>query len=122
MKKNQTIADLQMAATKKICSGDLTVEQLQNFIDEQILSPKRIIRSFDVCADGKVQKHVSTEKEAIEYACRCEDFDELVKQMASSREVYLDQVKKAENARNVKKEKMQAALEARAAQEAQVEG
>ena len=117
----QTISELQMEATKKICSGNLTVEQLQNFLNPEISSPNRVIRSFDVYSDGKVLKHIASEKEAIDYACRCKDLDELVKKMFSSRVSYLDQVKKAEKARAGKEEKKQAAKEAQAAQEAQAE-
>ena len=117
-----TIQDLQLEATKKICSGNLTVEQLQNFLNPEISSPNRVIRSFDVYSDGKVLKHIASEKEAIDYACRCESLDELVKKMVSSRATYLELVKNAEKARAVKEEKKRAAQEVQAEQEAQVEG
>ena len=121
MLNEATISELQLAATKKICSGNLTVEQLQNFLNPEISAPNRVIRSFDVYSDGKVLKHIASEKEAIDYACRCESLDELVKKMVSSRAAYLELVKNAERARAVKEEKKQAAKEAQAAQEAQAE-
>ena len=121
MLNEATISELQLAATKKICSGNLTVEQLQNFLNPEISAPNRVIRSFDVYSDGKVLKHIASEKEAIDYACRCKDLDELVKKMFSSRVSYLEQVKKAEKARAGKEEKKQAAKEAQVAKETEAE-
>ena len=118
MFNSPTIADLQMAATKKICDGNYTVEQLQNFLNPE----NRVIRSFDVYSDGKVLKHIATEKEAIEYASRCADFEGLIEKMSKGRETYLKQVNNAERARTVKEEKKQAAQEVQAEEETKAEG
>ena len=120
MNDHMTIAALQNAATQKISSGDFTIEELQNFLTSQS-SPNRIIRSFDVYADGRVLKHIATEKEAIEYASRCADFEELIEKMSKGRETYSKQVNNAEKARAGKEEKKQAAKEAQVAKETEAE-
>ncbi len=94
------MADLQMAATKKICSGELTEEELQNFIIAGSASGKGVICTIDVLADGRFRKHSTTETEVLEFACRSDDYEQLLEAIASRREEYLEQVARAKNARD----------------------
>ena len=94
-----------MAATKRICSGELTENDLMSIINAQSTSPKRIVASIDVYANGRVTKHAATEEEVIDFACKCEDLDKLVETMTSRREEYQKQVKRAEKAREEKAKK-----------------
>ena len=94
----KTLADLQMAATKKICSGELTENDLQNFITAESAA-NQIVCSIDVYGDGHVCKHATTEAEVIGYASRCADFEHLLTEMTDKRKEYLKQVERAKNAR-----------------------
>ena len=97
MKKN-TLADLQMAATKKICSGNLTENDLQNFIDAESAAEK-IVCSIDVYGDGHVHKHTTTEAEVLDFAARYGDYESLLAAISKKREEYQKQVERAQVAR-----------------------
>lgn len=96
------MADLQMAATKKICSGELTEEELQNFIIAGSTSGKGVICTIDVLGDGRFRKHSTTEAEVLEFACRSEDYEQLMEAIAARRQEYQEQVARAKNAREKK--------------------
>lgn len=102
MKKND-LAELQMAATKKICSGELTENDLQNFIAAESAA-NQIVCSIDVYGDGRVCKHTTTEAEVISYASKCADFEHLLTTIAAKREEYQGQVARAKVARDKKQQ------------------
>ena len=100
----KTLAELQSAAAKRIFSGDLTEGDLEKIIKGESLNPKRVVRSFDVFADGKVSNHVTTEEEVFDFTNRLKDPKDLERMMAEMpkrREAYL---KLCENAGIARKE------------------
>lgn len=98
------MAELQMAATKKICAGELTENDLKNIINKESTADQ-IVCSIDVYGDGHVHKHTTTEAEVIDFACKCDDFDQLMKTIFTKRDEYQALVARAKNARDKKQQK-----------------
>ncbi len=100
----QTLAELQSAAVKRIFSGDLTEDDLKTIIKGESSNPKRVVRSFDVFADGKVRNHVTTEEEVFDFTNRIKDPKDLERMMGEMPKRREDYLKKCENAGIARKE------------------
>ena len=97
-----SMAELQMAATQRICSGELSERDLQDIINAK----GAIVCSVDVYRDGSVKPHVTKEDEVLDFACRCDSYEELKAAMDSRRQEYQGQVARAKIARDSKQQKL----------------
>ena len=93
------IANLKADAAKKILNGEVSEETLKAIINLNDESPDIVIRVVDILAGGKVKTHLTTKKEAIQYASRSDSYEALLEEIKAERKHYLGQVANAEKGR-----------------------
>lgn len=88
MKKRDSY-ELRNNVINMISGGKVDDKTLEQIAYGGPIETPDVLKTVDIMYDGKVRAHETTEKEVINFAARCEYFDQLIESIKLEREKYL---------------------------------
>ena len=82
-----------------INEGKVDGKTLEKLINGESIAESKVLKTLDIMSDGKTRTHETSEKEAIAFVVKSENFDEIMNSIKKEREKYLKQADRANKAR-----------------------
>lgn len=98
MKKLEN-ASLRKEVAIMVLNGEISDQDVECLYKGEPVFSTRVLKSFDIMADGTVRKHETTEEEVMMFVSRHQNYDELMVAIEDERNKYTQRAERAKKAR-----------------------